>query len=181
MNVTVTLHPVGHSRRNIPEDFSELSEQSRNMSAAPASFTPAYPAVGYGAAPVAFGGYPMTYGAVASAAPVERQVFQEQVTVPQQFTTFQTQSYMVNVPQVTCSTTTHTRTRQNLCCERERKGKSFETQGQVLSRKGCERKRGLEFRNSRPGRVAQVCVLGRLDHFHTTRCGAHFFFVCRPR
>jgi hypothetical protein len=115
------------------------------MSAAPATFTPAYPAVGYGAAPVAFGGYPMTYGAapiaygaVASAAPVERQVFQEQVTVPQQYTTFQTQSYMVNVPQVTCSTTTHTRTRQKLCCQRERQGKLENTLVQALRRGLCE-------------------------------------------
>jgi hypothetical protein len=114
------------------------------MSAAPATFTAPYPAVGYGAAPVAFGGYPMAYGAISSAAPVERQVFQEQVTVPQQYTTFQTQSYMVNVPQVTSSTTTHARTRQKLCCERERQGKP------------CEETRGQA--------VTQRVVCSRLDH-----------------
>lgn len=116
------------------------------MSAAPATFNAAYPAVGYGAAPVAFGGYPMTYGAapmaygaMASAAPVERQVFQEQVTVPQQYTTYQTQSYMVNVPQVTSPIATHTRTGQKLCCERERQGKPCEeTHGQARpSSRGC--------------------------------------------
>jgi hypothetical protein len=51
---------------------------------------------------------PQTY-AVPVEQPVERQVFQEQVAVPQQYTTYQNQTTTVMVPQVTCSTITHTR------------------------------------------------------------------------
>ena len=54
-----------------------------------------------------------TYAAPAQY-PVERQVTQEQVTVPQQVTSYQTQTYIVNVPQVTCSTITHSRPGQKL-------------------------------------------------------------------
>ena len=76
------------------------------MSAAPATFNAnaTFPSVSFGAGPVAYGAAPVFGGF-----PVERQVFQEQVTVPQQFTWFQPQIYTVNVPQVTCAPITHTR------------------------------------------------------------------------
>ena len=82
-----------------------------NASAAPMSYRAQTYAAQY-AAPT----YAAPYAAPTYAAqyPVERQVMQEQVTVPQQVTSYQTQTYTVNVPQVTCSTISHTRPGQKL-------------------------------------------------------------------
>ena len=84
-----------------------------NASAAPMSYRAQTYAAQYAAPTYAAPYAAPTYAAHAQY-PVERQVMQEQVTVPQQVTSYQTQTYTVNVPQVTCSTISHTRPGQKL-------------------------------------------------------------------